>query len=161
MPNEEPGKTELLEGEVIQLPPPKKKHNYAAEDFYDALKRIVAATGRSPGVGRVHIETGYKIGENSWLVPDVSIEHPSQPGADYLEGAPLLAVEIISDSNRASDVDRKVKIYLANGAQEVWVVYPKTRCVWVFRQEGAKEFRGVLRSEVVLGMEIDLEAIFG
>lgn len=154
---DEPGKCELLEGELIQLPPPKKKHMKRAYRLADALRPWV---NRAAGLGEVNIEMGYKIGRSTWLVPDVSIEHPGQPGEDYFEGAPLLAVEVISEANRASDVDRKVKKYLGNGSQEVWVVYPETRCVWVFRTEGAQEFQGVLGSRLVEGLEIDLEAIW-
>ena len=103
---------------------------------------------------------GYKIGSRDWLVPDVSIEHANQPGDDYSEGAPALAVEIISQSNTAEQVDYKVQTYLANGAIEVWVMYPKSRSTWVFRQGHAEEFRDELRSELIPGLRIDLGVLF-
>jgi Uma2 family endonuclease len=106
------------------------------------------------------MEFGYKIGATAWLQPDVSIEFAGQTENDYLEGPPALAVEVISESNRAEDMNRKVKKYLANGAIEVWVAYPKTRCIWVFRQGYAKEFCGELRSELFPGMTIDLDSLF-
>jgi Uma2 family endonuclease len=155
---DEPNKIELLDGELIRLPPPKKKHMMSAHRFYELLKPWVR---QRAGFGEVYLEMGYRFGQHSWLVPDVSIEHPGQPGEDYLKGAPVLAIEIISKSNTADQMDRKVKTYLANGGQEVWVVYPKTRCVWVFSAGGAREFRGTLRSELLPGLEIDLEAVFG
>ena len=155
---DDPGKCELLEGELIQLPPPEKGHMLIAHDLQDALRPVAA---RSASMGRVLVEMGFQIGKKSWLVPDVSIVYRDQKGTKYFEGAPLLAIEIISESNKAADVDRKIKLYLANGSQEVWVVYPATRCVWVYRAEGAQEFRGVLRSRLIEGLEIDLAAIFG
>jgi Uma2 family endonuclease len=74
---------------------------------------------------------GYKIGKkpDSWLIPDVSITHRDQPSGDYYEGAPLIAVEVISELNTANQVDRKIEKYLASGSLEVWVVYPETRRV--------------------------------
>ena len=74
---------------------------------------------------------GYKIGRkpDSWLIPDVSITQNCQPGEDYYEGAPLIAIEVISESNTAAKIDRKIEKYLANGGQEVWVVYGETRRV--------------------------------
>jgi Uma2 family endonuclease len=81
--------------------------------------------------GEVHHEMGYKLGSNpdSWLIPDVSITHHGQPGDDYYEGAPLIAIEVISESNTAAKIDRKIEKYLANGSQEVWVFYRETRRV--------------------------------
>jgi len=156
---DEPGKMELLDGELIHLPPAKKRHMKLSHRFYNLLVPLVDTSGNA-GLGEVYLEMGYKIGDSNWLVPDVSIEHAGQPENDYSLGAPALAVEIVSESNRADQMDYKVKTYLANGGIEVWVVYPKTRCVWVFRQGHAEEFREVLRSEIVPGLRIDLGALF-
>ncbi len=40
------------------------------------------------------------------------------------QGAPDLAIEIVSASDSASDLDDKIHLYLANGARAVWVVWP-------------------------------------
>jgi Uma2 family endonuclease len=132
---DEPGKTELLDGEVIQMPPAFLPHNILSEDLFLLLRQMVKtlrSDGTTRGLGNVHHEMGYKIGKgpDSWLVPDVSIAHRDQAASDkYYEGAPLIAIEIISESNTARYVDRKIKKYLANGSQEAWVLYPKTRRV--------------------------------
>jgi Uma2 family endonuclease len=157
---DEPGKLELLDGELIRLPPSKTRNMRIAECIYKILEQELDRGGGAPRLGHVHMEFGYKIGVIAWLQPDVSIEYKGQTENDYLEGAPALAVEVISESNRADQMDRKVKKYLSGGAIEVWVVYPKTQCVWVFRQEYAQEFCGELRSELFPGSTIDLEALF-
>jgi Uma2 family endonuclease len=157
---DEPGKLELLDGELIRLPPSKTRNMRIAEILFKLLDRALDRGGGSPQLGRAHMEFGYKIGAAAWLQPDVSIEYKGQTENDYLEGAPALAVEVISESNRADQMDRKVKKYLSGGAIEVWVAYPKTQCVWVFRQGYAKEFCGELRSELFPGLTIDLEALF-
>ncbi|HUI79829.1 MAG TPA: Uma2 family endonuclease [Bryobacteraceae bacterium] len=154
----EPGKMELLDGELIRLPPAKFKHASAAHRLRDLLKPLVASAGAS--LGEAYVEMGYKLGKRTWLQPDVSISFFNQPCGDYLDGAPALAVEIISESNRAEDMDRKVKAYLASGGIEVWVIYPKTQSVWVFRKGPAEEFRGSLRSEITPGLVIDLDQLF-
>jgi Uma2 family endonuclease len=157
---DEPGKLELLDGELIRLPPSKTRNMRIAECIYEMLKQALNRPGGAPRLGRAHMEFGYKIGATAWLQPDVSIEYKGQTENDYLEGAPALAVEVISESNRADQMDRKVKKHLSGGAIEVWVVYPKTQCVWVFRQGYAQEFCGELRSELFPGLTIDLEALF-
>jgi Uma2 family endonuclease len=47
--------------------------------------------------------------------------------------APDLAVEIVSPSDKASDVQERVLDYLDSGARIVWVVDPGTRSVTVYR----------------------------
>src|SRR5258707_15718654 len=91
---DEPGKLELLDGELFHEPPAKLKHMQIAELLFQILKQTTLAAD-------VHIEMGYKIGRNAWLQPDVSIAHPNQASGEYLEGAPLFAIEVISDSNSA------------------------------------------------------------
>jgi Uma2 family endonuclease len=152
----EPGKLELLDGELIHLPPAKLKHMRMIYRLADILKPGAAAAG----MGEVCIEMGYKIRERAWLQPDVSISRPNQMSNDYFEGAPALAIEVISESNKAEDMDLKVKTYLANGGVEVWVVYPKTQSVSVFRTGHIEEFRGTLRSSLLAGLEIDLNQLF-
>lgn len=71
-------------------------------------------------------------------IPDVSfvsqergIEHvgSSKP----FPGAPDLAVEVLSRSNRPGEIHAKVADYLAAGCSLVWVVDPERRSVAVHR----------------------------
>lgn len=48
-------------------------------------------------------------------IPHVSVPFHNQSRGEYMEGAPLLAIEIISPSNRADLIERKISIYLASG----------------------------------------------
>lgn len=41
--------------------------------------------------------------------------------------APELCVEIVSPSNSKQEITEKVELYLAKGAQEVWIVYDNNR----------------------------------
>ncbi len=151
------GRCELLEGEVIHSPLATRQHMQSAQRLFLTLIPLVEPAG----IGQVYIVMGYKLGGNTWQVPDVSIAWPNHPGDDYLEGAPLLAVEIVSEYTKAADLNRKVNIYLAHGSQEVWVLYPSMRFVWVFKKGRARDFEGVLSSPILPNLEIDLEAVFG
>ena len=150
----EPGKMELLDGELIRLLPGKLKHTKIIHRLQKILEPIVKKASPAARLGTVWIEAGYKFGKKAWLQPDVSISHRDQPSGDYFEGAPALAIEVISESNTAEQMDRKVKMYLSNGAAEVWVVYPKTACIWVFQESHAEKFQDVLRSEVANRVDI-------
>ncbi|OQX04191.1 MAG: hypothetical protein BWK73_37040 [Thiothrix lacustris] len=52
--------------------------------------------------------------------------------------APELCVEIVSPSNSKAEIAEKVELYLAKGAQEVWVVYENNR-MEIFTHVGAIE----------------------
>ncbi len=52
--------------------------------------------------------------------------------------APELCVEIVSPSNAKAEIAEKVELYLAKGAQEVWVVYENNR-MEMFTHVGAIE----------------------
>jgi Uma2 family endonuclease len=153
------GKRELLRGELIDLPPAKDKHNEITHLIYEALKTAVEAAGIG---GKVRMEKGYRLSPAHWLQPDVSLTHPDQPAHDYLEGSPLLAVEVVSESNTAYEIDAKIQEYLIHGAAEVWIVYPDGRHMWVFRQGPTGEHAsGQYASSLLGGQVIDLDLIFG
>jgi Uma2 family endonuclease len=151
------GKRELLRGELIDLPPAKFKHDEIAHRLYERLKHAVAAAGIG---GRVLHEVGYQLGPRHWLKPDVSITYPDQPVDEYLQGAPALAVEIVSAGNTAEEIEAKTEDYHTYGAKEVWVLYPERRHLWVYAAEiSAQRHSGVFLSELLRGQPIDLGQI--
>jgi Uma2 family endonuclease len=121
------GKQELLDGELIILPPAKMNHMEIAQKIFQLLESV-------PHGRRVWIETGYRI-RRGWLQPDVSVSWPDQPVKDgWMQRAPLIAVEVVSPTNRPALIDKKTAAYLEEGAAEVWVVYPDTPSMAVFRK---------------------------
>jgi Uma2 family endonuclease len=123
---DEPGKQELLNGELIKLPPAKSRHHKSSEWIYGRVKtalRKAHARGEASALGAAHIEIGYRLGTKSWLQPDVSIEHAGQTERDYLEGSPAIAIEIVSPGNTPRALAIKTKLYFEFGALEVWHVY--------------------------------------
>jgi len=44
-----------------------------------------------------------------------------------IDGAPTLVVEVVSPTELAAELARKVDQYLAAGAQAVWVLYPNAK----------------------------------
>ncbi len=50
----------------------------------------------------------------------------------WLDGAPDLAVEVVSDSQTISEITKKALEFIAGGAQMVWLVDPEPRRVVLF-----------------------------
>jgi Uma2 family endonuclease len=55
------------------------------------------------------------------------------PKITFLEVAPELVIEIISDSETEQRIEAKIKDYIAIGVRELWRVWPETRTVEVLR----------------------------
>jgi Uma2 family endonuclease len=157
---------ELLRGELIRVPPPPRRHMEICERLFKLLDAALVRCRRTNpegALGELHILMGYLIlsDPTSWLRPDVSLTHPLQPGDRYYEGAPLMVFEVVSEYDTAARVDVKVATYLANGAAEVWVIYPETRHAWVYRQSvpAAARETAAIHSDLLPGIEIPLDEI--
>jgi Uma2 family endonuclease len=152
------GKRELLKGELVELPPAKNRHGDVAERFYELLRSIPSWPAAE--LGRVHIERGYRIG-GGWLQPDVSIAKKDQQSDDYYLGSPALAIEVISNEKTADKVDRKIALYFQDGAEQVWVVYPESRRMWVYFPDGTAEVHSVSYNSKLLGVTLGLAEMIG
>lgn len=120
---------ELLQGEHIALPPPQRRHSRTARRVFRLLDNYAGC--------EAHMEAGFRLGADSWVQPDVSVLRPEQQhegGDGYFEGPPALAVKVVSPSETARVLQRKTDRLLARGATEVWVLYPDTKQVQVFRR---------------------------
>jgi Uma2 family endonuclease len=124
-----PGKQELLDGELIELPPAKHYHGIIAKKLMNLL---AAALDDS----RLWKEEAYCLRNGRWLIPDVSVSWPDQPEErGWFKGSPMIAIEIASRGNTAWELESKTALYLDDGAAEVWVLYPKTQTIVVSRKQ--------------------------
>jgi Uma2 family endonuclease len=57
-------------------------------------------------------------------------------------GAPEIAIEVVSPSDTAKHLERKVDAYLQGGAKSVWIVFPEARSVTVHTRESAHKLKG-------------------
>jgi Uma2 family endonuclease len=133
---EPPGeKIELIHGEVISV----GRGGYLHEKVKSNLIRILNAWVLQHRTAEVFSETMFRLDEHNSPIPDVSLvlSHRLVPGFEgHLAGAPDLAVEVVS-SEAASDLERKISLYLAHGSRAVWVAFPRQRLVRVYDATGA------------------------
>ena len=123
------GRYELVRGEVVKLSPVNDEHSGIAVNIGTAFNNY----SRRYGFGQAGVEAGYMLltGPDTVRGPDVSFRlvprSERRQSVGFLPGAPDIAVEVISPSNTAAAVARKVAEYLAAGSRRVWVAYPATR----------------------------------
>jgi Uma2 family endonuclease len=132
---------ELNEGEVVTMTEPMPRHNFIRDNIADAVKDFI----KPRKLGRVAVEMGYQLTPDTVRIPDVSFlpaDRMREIDLDRrIQGAPALAVEVVSPSDLAEELTHKVEQYIAAGSKSVWVVYPKSREVHVFHASGVKVHR--------------------
>ncbi|HEV3039246.1 MAG TPA: Uma2 family endonuclease [Candidatus Angelobacter sp.] len=138
---EEPGKRfELDEGELIVEASPTLRHNAIRDRIARTLKDFVV----SHRLGNIAVHIDFRLAPNVVRRPDVAfvaLKPLRRMDIDRspLEGVPNLAVEVISPSNSAQDMLKKVHQYLAAGCQAVWVFYPTLKLVEIHDASGISE----------------------
>ncbi|MBZ5622535.1 MAG: Uma2 family endonuclease [Acidobacteriia bacterium] len=156
---------EIIEGELITLPPPKSGHSTVAANTFLLLQPL-----QENRLGRIYQEAGYKLSQDpaTWIQPDVSFLKMERVRAtkpnDHFLGAPELAVEVVSPSETAQTLNRKIDLLLAGGSLAVWVIYPGDREVRVFLPDGTSFRRGIgdtlTAPELLPGWELPVARLF-
>ncbi|MCA9220086.1 MAG: Uma2 family endonuclease [Planctomycetales bacterium] len=82
-----------------------------------------------------------------------------------IEGAPLLAIEVLSPFDKIEDIHGKVDLYLNAGTSLVWIVDPYFQTVQVHRRNAAPETfnceETVGGGEVLPGLRLAVADVFG
>lgn len=159
------GRYALVDGEVVEIVLPNDVHGEITANVGTAFNIY----SRRHGVGRARVETGYTLrqGPDTVRGPDVSFVFRPRVegrGSGFPVGAPDIAVEVVSPSDTAAELARKVAEYLAAGSQKVWVVYPSVRQVLVHRADGSVLSYGgddvITDEELLPGFSLPLSEIF-
>lgn len=126
---------EMNEGKLVTMPPVKSLHTLVAHRILKALLQFVTERAHAQAL----FEAGYVLSYSPLTIrqPDLSVLSESRILAtspdSYFEGAPELAIEVVSPSDSAEDLELKAEQYLRYGGKEVWIVFPKTKTVHVYR----------------------------
>jgi Uma2 family endonuclease len=159
---------ELVKGELHMAPPPGDEHGQTTMNVAGPLYQHV----KNHRLGVVYAaETGFKLESNPDTVraPDVAFIRQERIEQNprvvkYRFGAPDLVVEVLSPSDRISEVEQKVAAWLEGGARLVWVVSPKLHTVTVYRSltdiVTLTEKDALDGGDVVPGFQISVAEIF-
>jgi Uma2 family endonuclease len=72
------------------------------------------------------VETRMKLRPGLYLIPDVAVFHPNEPGL-IPEKPPLVVIEVLSLDDRLAQVREKLEEYKNWGVAHVWLVDPHSR----------------------------------
>lgn len=134
-------KDELIGGEVVKMPPASLIHDLIKNRINELLIAYLVA---NPQLGlKSLVEIGAQVSDADAFIPDVSVVQRGRlPGQTRVfQGSPELAIEVVSPSDTAKHLERKVDAYLQAGARSVWIVFPEARSVTVHTHEAVRKWK--------------------
>ncbi len=155
---------ELLNGELIPVSSLTLRHQKVVYRILAALNRYLESTN-SRNLATQDVE--FSLADDCRFRPDVAVLTGSRAASADLDhtpipGAPDIAIEVISPSERTTDSQEKVRAYLQHGTAEVWQVYPKSRTVQIHRAEITHtiEGSGMLSTPLLPDFTLPVAALF-
>jgi Uma2 family endonuclease len=119
------GKAELVNGEIVEMPPAGDEPGYASGEVFAALREYVRRTnqGRAYGDGvGFHVHLPHRES----FSPDAAYHVGPRTGTRFLDGAPIFAVEVRSENDYGPAAEQAMAAkrvdYFACGTQVVWDV---------------------------------------
>jgi Uma2 family endonuclease len=160
---------ELIDGVAYAMSAPNTEHQGISMLLSAKLYNYFEGKRCRPFAAPFDVRLFYEDDESDDTVvqPDlVVVCDPDKLGKEGCRGAPDLVIEILSPSNSAIEMHRKLNLYLEAGVREFWIVYPEDKHVEVYCLNDDRYELRVLRAGDTLtsaffpGLEIPLEILF-
>lgn len=135
---------ELIDGVLVVTPSPRFRHQRMV------VRLLVLLEAACPRTARVMVAPfDVTLADDTVVQPDLLVAPLAQFTERELEGAPLLAVEILSPSTRLVDLTLKRARYEAAGCAAYWVLDPEAPSLraWELRDGAYVEVASVAGSE--------------
>ena len=158
---------EIVNGELVAMGNSGMEHGYVGM----LLSIVVGGYVLSRKLGVVcDSSTAFKMKSGNKRSPDLSfvakarLQGLKRLPKGYFNGAPDLAVEVISPSNTFEEIHNKLIEYFESGARLVWVVNPDEQSVLVYRRPQPEQLLKITDSldgeEVIAGFTLPVAELF-
>jgi Uma2 family endonuclease len=105
--------------------------------------------------------------DNTVVQPDLTVIcDPKKIGMEGCRGAPDMVVEILSPSNTAIEMERKLTLYKEAQVREYWIVDPINEQISIYQLEEGEYIlrtyysKDIARPGILPGLEINLAEVF-
>ena len=130
-------RVELIDGEIFDMAAPSALHQMILGELYMLFRQCANEHGHPCRVFLSPCDVRLDNDDKTMVQPDLFVlcrEFDIQNR--YIDGAPDLTVEILSDSTRSKDMLLKTWKYKNAGVKEYWIIDPKRQEVLVYDFEG-------------------------
>ena len=126
-------RVELIDGVIYDMTAPKPVHQDLLFELALEFRKCIEKAASDCRVRLAPFDVRLMQDDKNMFEPDIFITcDESNLTDEYYDGAPELAVEILSPSTRRKDFLVKTPSYQRAGVREYWIVDPKDRKVRVF-----------------------------
>ncbi|MBI4498167.1 MAG: Uma2 family endonuclease [Chloroflexi bacterium] len=141
----EDDRVELIDGEIIQMPPIGPRHAWCVDRLTELFVRTFS------DAAQVRVQNPVRLSQYSEPQPDLALlrRQPKYAAAHPTPEDILLAVEV-SDTSAAFDRRVKAPLYARSGIGELWLVHLSQNTVTVYQDptpDGYRAVRTVHRGE--------------
>jgi Uma2 family endonuclease len=158
---------QLIEGDLVMAPSPGSYH----QDILLNLATLFRDYLRKHPIGKIYVAPlDTYLSDINVYQPDLLFIRKENLGIieeHGIEGAPDLAIEILSKSSAKYDLGTKRSVYARTGVEELWIIDPAKRTLSLFRlAENADtpiatyKAKQKFTSEMLPGLTLDLTAVF-
>ncbi len=154
-------KADLIDGVIYMASP----ENIDANDLFGWLFAVMSIFAEERKLGRIFgSRVACRLDDHNAPEPDILFvrhEHDDRVYRGGVEGAPDLAIEIVSPESVERDYEDKRKKYQRFGVSEYWIIDEEEKSILLLRLSSRGRYReikprgGVLRSEVLTGFWLD------
>jgi Uma2 family endonuclease len=162
----------LIEGELREAEMTKRRRDHSRVEVRIARFLDVWNDTQPQPRGEVLCgEAGIRIRSNpdttvgvdvAYICAEVAAASPAD--FPYIDGVPVLMVEVLSPSDKKEDINDKIQAYLNAGVKLVWIVDPPFKTITVYRPDREPELFNVTHSieagPEMPGLRIALHDIF-
>jgi Uma2 family endonuclease len=136
------------EGDIVIVPPAGGESDYRSNKAAAQLDRWAEEHGRGIAFGS---SVGFLLPDGSALSPDASwvsddalARLTRAQRRDFLRLCPEFVIEVMSPSDRLKTAQKKMELWLANGAQLAWLIDGDHETMYVYRKgHSAKTRKGI------------------
>ena len=160
---------ELIYGEAYAMAGPNARHQEILTEllgqFHTFLRGKPCKVYPAPYDVRLFYEEDDS--DDTVVQPDISVICDEQKrGPEGCRGAPDLVIEILSPSNTAIEMERKLKLYREAGVREYWVIDPENKGLTVYHFQNDSILTDTYGADNIVpvtlfpGLDIPLETVF-
>jgi Uma2 family endonuclease len=157
---------EIVDGELVMSP----KNNPEHSDICAEISMRMRLFAKEQKLGRVwESNVGFWMTNRNLRAPDVSFVSAARlntvrPLRSFFQGAPDLAVEVLSPSNTRFEIDQRLRDFFESGTRLAWVIDPISESAEVCHSAIDRQMVGpgaILDGEDVLpGFQLPLAELF-
>ena len=125
---------ELIDGQVYYLSSPGYTHQKILGNLYTLMRHYFHGKVCQPFLSPFDVILKRSISSISYVQPDLLVvcDPENRNDKDRYLGIPSLVVEILSISTRTKDAITKLKLYMATGIEEYWIINPDEKSLMIY-----------------------------